>query len=475
MTAQALLTGSEWVPTGDVLEVANKYTGEVYATVALSDDAQTDRAVAAASNAFERVSLSPHQRYEILARAADLVAERRAELVADIVGESGFTRKDADTEVTRATVTLRLSAEEATRLTGELVPIEGAPGVKGKFAFTQRKPLGVVCAITPFNSPLNTLLHKVGPAIAAGNAVVLKPSVLTPVTAVRICEIFRDAGLPEGWLNLVIGPGSTAGQQLLRDERIAFYHFTGSTETGRIVRREIGLRGAALELGNISATIVCADGDVALAAKQCAPSAYRKAGQVCTSVQLIYVHEDVFDDFLQRFQASTEALAVGDPADERTEVGPLIAPTEADRVQAWIEEARHGGARVVTGGERDRSVIQPTVLTDVAEDHAVVCKEVFGPVASVIPFTDLDEAIGRVNRSPYGLAAGAYTRDLVTFSKLAHGVRTGTLHINSTSSSRVDLMPFGGVKLSGNGKEGPHYAVREMTEERLIVLHELAS
>lgn len=473
MSTMGLLTGGTWFLGRETLDVAEKYRGGVYARVALSDENQVSEAVRAAHEAFESSRLTPFERSEILHKAADVIEGRREQLTQDIIGETGFTYKEASGEIGRSVDTLRLSAEEAKRLTGEFVPIEGARNAADKFAFILRVPVGVVCAITPFNSPMNTVLHKVAPAIAAGNTVVIKPSLLTPVGGVRICGIFEEAGLPAGWINMVTGPGETVGMQLLKDERIAFYHFTGSTETGRIIRREIGLRPAALELGNISATVVCRDGDAAKAARQCPGSAFRKAGQVCTSVQLIYVHRDHYDGFCDAFVENTDALVVGDPHDAATDVGPLITRQEAERVETWINQSKQRGGRVLLGDERDGSIVRPTILTDVGPDHWVVEKEVFGPVACVIPFDTLDEVIARCNASPYGLAAGAYTGSVATFSKLARGIRTGTLHINSTSASRVDMMPFGGVKASGNGKEGPHYAIREMTEERLIVLHDM--
>jgi acyl-CoA reductase-like NAD-dependent aldehyde dehydrogenase len=300
---------------------------------------------------------------------------------------------------------------------------------------------------------------------------VLKASILTPFTAIKLAKILMDAGLPEGWLNVMQGSGGTVGAQLLADERVAFYHFTGSTKTGRIIRNTIGLRQAALELGNISATIVCADADLSSVADQCAVSAYRKAGQVCTSVQLVYVQEAAYRSFLDDFCQKVSALKVGDPAKAETQVGPMISEAEARRVEDWIKTAEAQGARRVRGGEREGAVVQPAILTDLGPRDRLVCTEVFGPLASVIPVHDIDDAIARVNASVYGLATGLFTSDLRVARKAANEIRTGTLHVNATSSSRVDLMPFGGVKASGNGKEGPHYAVREMTEERLVIFH----
>jgi succinate-semialdehyde dehydrogenase/glutarate-semialdehyde dehydrogenase len=466
-----LLIGGKWIDAHATADVLDKFRLEPWAQVGIADDAQVDAAVAAAAAAFERGGFTPADRQVVLSRAADLVEQRRELLADTIVTETGFTRQDALGEVGRAATTLRLSAEEATRVVGEVVPIQGARGAEGKFAYTVRDPIGVVCAITPFNAPLNTPMHKVAPAIAAGCPVVLKPALYTPITAVRLCEALVDAGLPAGWLNLVNGSGSTVGAQLLRDQRVGFYHFTGSTEVGLTIRNTIGLRQASLELGNISATIVCADADVPSVAKQCVASAYRKAGQVCTSVQLIYVERQRYEAFVEAFAGNVASLKYGDPAQDGVAVGPMIAIKEAERVEAWIAAAVKEGAKCHVGGGREGAVVQPTVLTDVDERSNMVCREVFGPVASVIPVADIEEAIRRVNASPYGLATGLFTSDIAVARRAAAAIRTGTLHVGATSSSRVDLMPFGGVKASGHGKEGPHYAIREMTEERLIVFH----
>lgn len=470
MASTHLLINGKWVEGTSRTPVLDKYFLKPFDEVGTAGPQDVDAAVSAAQAAFA-MPFAPADRQEVLARAAALVEERRELLVRTIVQESGFTRSDANGEVTRAAITLRLSGEEAVRIADEMVPVQGTRGAEAKLAYLARHPIGVVCAITPFNAPLNTPAHKLGPAIAAGCPVVFKPSIMTPFTGIELARILQDAGLPAGWLNVVNGSGGTVGQQLLKDPRIAFYHFTGSTETGLQIRSAIGLRQAALELGNISTTIVGRDADLDAVARQCAVSAYRKAGQVCTSIQLILVERPEHARFLERFAAVVSGLKVGDPHVEGTEVGPLISLPEAERVETWINAAIGKGGRLVVGGSRENAVVQPTVLTDLSEDSPMVCREVFGPVASVLPVADIDEAIRRVNASPYGLAAGLFTNDLAAARRAAQTIRTGTLHINSTSSSRIDMMPFGGVKDSGNGKEGPHYAIREMMEERLIFFH----
>ncbi len=473
-SSQEVLTYPLWVGgtrdlPSQVVEVLDKYTGEVFARVGRSSPEDVERAVAAAAKAAEQ-PLAPHQRYRVLSRVAELLAQRREELELTIVRETGFTRKDASVEVSRAVQTLVWSAEEAKRVLGEMVPVEGVPGWEGRLAFTIRVPVGVVCAITPFNSPLNTVLHKVAPALAAGNAVVLKPATLTPVTAVKLCQLFEEAGLAPGYLNLVVGSGRDVGDRLLEDQRIGFYAFTGSTEVGRYLGSRLGLRRAGLELGNISGTIVCQDADLAHAARRCVYAAFRKAGQVCTSVQVIYAHRGVYGEFLERLRVETERLVVGDPKLPETDVGPMITPQEAERIERWIHEAVRQDARVVTGGWRRGPVVAPTVLEGYEPAAQLRCQEAFGPVVSVVPVTSLEEAIDAINRSPYGLQAGVFTRRIDEALQAARRLRVGGVIINDTSSTRADPMPYGGVKASGYGKEGPRYAILEMTDERIVVV-----
>lgn len=464
-----MLIDGEWVGDGASTPIVNPWTGNTIAEVAEASDAQVDRAVQVLADRFAADGpLHPYERYEILARASQLVGERRDDLVATIVAESGFTVADATGEVNRAVQTLLLSGEEAKRLAGEMVPFGGAPNISGRIGFTIRVPIGPVCAITPFNSPLNTVAHKIGPALAAGNPVVLKPAIATPMTAVKLCEILLDAGLPPRLLALVHGAGSRVGQRLLEHQAIRFYTFTGSTEVGRRIAATVGLRRTQLELGSISSTIVCDDARLDSAVPKIVAASFRKAGQVCTSVQRLYVHDDVADEVTSRLLADLTARQVGDPTDPDTFVGPLIDEEAAVRVQDWADRAVGAGARRLTGGERDGALLQPSVLERVAPDMDVVCCEVFGPVVSVIRFTDLDATITQINDTPYGLAAGIFTDDLRRGFAAAERLHMGSVHINQTSSSRVDLMPYGGVKDSGSGQEGPHYAMRELTEERLI-------
>ncbi len=467
MRAQ-LFIGGEWVNGGSTFVVTDKFTGEPIATVESASREQVTQAVHAAASAFARHRLAPYARYEILQRAAALVEARRNEFMSTIVAESGFTISDAGNEVARAVQTLLGCGEEAKRIAGEVVPVDGAPGQENRLAFTLRVPVGVVCAITPFNSPLNTVAHKVGPALAAGNTVVLKPATQTPLTAALLCRVLVDAGVPAGHLNLVHGSGSEVGTWLLEEQRIAFYTFTGSTGVGRTIQRSIGLRRSQLELGSISSTIVCEDADLDRAVSRCVNAGFRKAGQVCTSVQRLYVQRAIVDRFVASLVDATIKARVGDPRDANTLVGPMISESEAGRAAAWVDEAVTQGARLACGGRRHGALFHPTIVVDVTPRMRVMCDEIFAPVLSIVPYESLDAAIGDVNATPYGLAAGIFTTNINTAMKAARQLQVGTVHVNETSSSRVDVMPYGGVKDSGFGREGPKYAIHDMTEERLV-------
>lgn len=464
-----LFVAGRWREGFTTRDLVSPYSGEKVGAVAQADSGLIDEAVAAAVEA-SREPLHPAERAEVLIAASRLVAERAEELIPIIVAESGFTVSDARGEVTRAVQTLRLSGEEATRIQGRVVPIDSAPGITERLGFTIRVPVGVVCAITPFNSPLNTVAHKVGPALAAGNAVLLKPASQTPATAAALVGILLDAGLPPGWIQLLHGPGSTVGEALLTDLRIDFYTFTGSTSTGEHIARTVGLRRTQLELGAISPTVVLDDADLDMAVAKIPRSSFRKAGQVCTSVQRLLVEEEVVDELVERLVPAIETLVVGDPADPATDVGPLISPADADRVESWITETVGSGAEQLTGGSRTGSILAPTLLFRPGSGSPLVTREIFGPVVAIEPVASMEEAVATINAGPFGLATGIFAGDIRRALRFAHAVRMGGVHVNETSSSRVDLMPYGGVKRSGHGKEGPRYAVEELTEERLVTI-----
>jgi acyl-CoA reductase-like NAD-dependent aldehyde dehydrogenase len=469
--ASGLLIDGAWEDGGARTPVLDKFRLEPFAEVTRASAADVDRAVAAAARRAAGPPLPAWRRAEILETAAEKLAARAEDVVATYIAETGFTRADAETEVKRAGETLRLSAGEALRLTGETVPVEASPGSEGRIAFTLRVPVGVVCAIAPFNAPLNTVAHKVAPALAAGNAVVLKPAEATPLCSVALCSALLDAGLPPGWLQLVVGPGSDVGARLVADRRIRYYTFTGSTPVGLAIKQGSGIAKTHLELGSNSATIVLADADPAACADKIVRAGYRKAGQVCTSVQRVLVEAGAAGALADALAERVGALKAGDPRSDDTDVGPLISVADAERAASWIADARHKGARLLTGGDRDRSLLAPALLDAVAPDARVMREEIFAPVVALRAVRDLDEAIALANDTPYGLQAGVFTRDLDAAFHAARSLRVGGVMINDTSSYHADAMPYGGVKDSGYGLEGPRYAVQDMTEPRIVVLN----
>jgi acyl-CoA reductase-like NAD-dependent aldehyde dehydrogenase len=465
---QPLLLDGRWVAgRGADITVMDKYRLEPGAFANAADAAQVEQAVACAHAASRAGAPLPFERGAILERAAALVEARLDDFVRTMQMEAGFTVSDANGEVRRCVQTLKLSGEEARRLAGEVVPLAGAPQQAGRIGFTLRVPLGVVGAITPFNSPLNTVAHKIAPALAAGNAVILKPSSSTPLTACKLAAALVEAGTPRGFLSVLHG-GAQVAERLLADERVRFFAFTGSTEVGRSIQRAAGLRRTQMELGSISCTILCDDARLDNALPKIVNAGYRKAGQVCTSVQLLLVHASIVDAVQSRLADLVRALSYGDPYDPGTFVGPLISEAEAIRVERWIEEAVAAGAKRLAGGPRRGAVVPPALLASIDDSMKVGCREVFGPVVCIVPFDTLDEAIARVNATPYGLASGIFTNRLDDAFAAARRLEVGGVHVNETSSSRVDLMPYGGSKDSGFGREGPRYAVHEMTEERIV-------
>ncbi|SFO94758.1 aldehyde dehydrogenase family protein [Salibacterium halotolerans] len=465
-----LFIGGERKHKEETQPVFHKYTGEKWAETSKASKADVDEAAASAQKAF-RQAFSPYARYEVLQKTARLMRENQEELAAILVAEVGKPVKESCGEVTRAALTMEISAEEAKRMHGEGVPVEAAPGSENRQAFTKHVPVGVIAAITPFNVPLNLVCHKVGPAVAAGNSVVLKPASTTPLSALRLAELMEEAGLPAGRLNVVTGSGSQIGDWLCENQDIDMYTFTGSPETGRKLKENAGLRNVALELGNNSAAVVHHDADIEAAAKACAQKSFNNAGQVCISVQRIYVHHNVYDTFLETLKQETESLKTGDPSEETTDVGPMISEEEAVRIEQWVAEAAAHGAEIQTGGKRHGPVYEPTVLTNIQDDMKVCKEEAFGPIVAVDAYTTTDEVTARVNDSDYGLQAGVFTNSLEFAMKASEEMEVGGLIINDTPGYRVDHMPYGGVKKSGNGKEGPKYAIEEMTEERLVVLN----
>ena len=464
-----LLLDGEWIETGDWLEVASPYDGSLVARVAKAGAKEARAAVDAAERAM-RDPLPAHKRAEILVRVAGALGKRADEVARQITAEAGKPLKAARVEVARAMSTYTMAAVEARTLAGEMVPMDASQAGEGKLAFTQRLPIGVVGAISPFNFPLNLVAHKIAPALAAGCAVVLKPASQTPLSALLLAELEHEAGLPPGWLNVLVGPAAEIGDVLVEDERVTLITFTGSAGVGWKLRERAPRKRVNLELGNATPVIVEADADVEDAAARCAANAFSFAGQSCISVQRIYVQRDAYDAFRAAFVPRVEALAVGDPADDATDVGPLISQSERDRVLTWIEEAREGGATIVTGGRLDGDLLLPTIVETPAADAKLSCDEAFGPVCTLQPYDTLDEAIDAANATRYGLQAGIFTSSLRTALEASRRLEFGGVTVNEAPTFRADQMPYGGVKDSGNTREGPAWAVREMTEERLVVV-----
>ncbi len=465
-----LLVGGKWIKTEQKMTVTDKYSEQATAYISIAARTEVDEAV---ELAYAEQSQPFHvaDRYEILMRTVELLRERKAVLADVITSETGKPLRDAEAEVERATQTMLFSAEEAKRISGEGVPIEAAVGAHNKMAFSIRVPVGVIAAITPFNLPLNLVCHKIGPAIAAGNSVILKPSEVAPISALKLAELLLEAGLPVNRLHVLTGDGATIGQALIDNKRVAMFSFTGGLKVGAWLRQHAGMRKVVLELGNNSGNIVHHDCDVDRTAKILAARSFANAGQVCISVQRIYVQEEISKLLLERLKFYTEQLVVGNPREEKTDIGPMISRKEAIRIEQWVNEAVQDGAVIVAGGKRDGAFYTPTIVTGATPSASICREEIFGPVVVVETYNGVDEAIAKVNDSDYGLQAGVFTNQLQTAMKAAYEIRAGAVIINDTSSFRVDHMPYGGIKQSGlGGKEGPRYAIQEMTDERLIVL-----
>jgi acyl-CoA reductase-like NAD-dependent aldehyde dehydrogenase len=467
-----LLAAGEWIETGEWGEVKSPYDGTVVGRVAEGDAALVDRAVKAAHEAFETADFPQYQRAALLDRAATLVRERRDDLALAIAAEAGKPLKTATVEAERCVDTLTFSATEARKLTGGTVPMAASVAGVGKLGVMLRVPYGVVGAISPFNFPLNLVAHKLGPAIAAGNAIVLKPAGQTPVSALKLAEILVEAGLPDGWLSVIPGSGKEVGNAIVEHELTRALTFTGSAGVGWGIRSKVPHKKVNLELGSNAPLIVNADGDWETAANKAKLHAFSHAGQSCISIQRILLHEEIADAFTERLVANTETLRVGDPLDSETDVGPLITPGDRDRVKQWIDEAVAAGATLLSGGDLvdEGRCLAPTLLGSPPRDAKVWCEEIFGPVATIDRFSDFGEALAMANDSKFGLQAGVFTRDVSRGIEAANTLEFGGVLINEVPTFRADQMPYGGVKDSGNTREGPAFAVQELTEERFVTL-----
>ena len=470
VSARALAGGS-WRESERTVEIRDPYRGAVVGTAPISSTADLDAALGAALGARGKAAALPgYERAALLRRIAVLIERDIKGLAELMTRETGKAIKDSEGEIRRSLETFQLAAEEAIRIEGRHVPLDGSAMGAGKMAFLMRFPVGVVAAITPFNAPFNLAAHKIAPAIAAGNAMVLKPPPQAPLIVHRLVELVVEAGVPAGMLNTVYG-GADIGAALVGDPRVEFITFTGSSRAGAAIKAASGLRRVALELGGNGCTIVHDDADLSVAAAACSRNSMRLAGQSCISVQSVYVHERVYEAFLGLVEAEVRKMKLGDPLDAATDVGTLIDESAAQRVESWVDEATSAGARAVTGGHRHGAAFEPTVLTRVEPSMKVVCEEVFGPLVNVIPYGTLDQPFAAINASPYGLQAGIFTKsNEVSFAAIRQ-LRVGGVIVNGTSTWRTDQLAYGGVKASGVGREGPRYAIEEMTEQRLIVFN----
>ena len=466
-----LWINGEWLPGETSVVLKSPFDGASIGEVAVASKAQVSLAIQAAERAKAIMrALSAYERGEILDKVADLFSKHRHEAATILSAEAAKPTNAAFLEVDRTVQTYHFAADEARRLTGEMVPIDAAPGGKGRFGFTMREPVGVIGAISPFNFPFNLVAHKVGPAIAAGNTVVLKPASQTPFSAYFTAELFHKAGLPAGALNVVTGSGALIGEVLVEDERVAMITFTGSPPVGKQIKAKAGLKKVILELGSNSAVIIDQGVDLDSLVDRCVVGAFSFQGQICISLQRIYVHRSLYAELCSKMVAATQKLQGGDPSKTSTDYSALITEKDAIRVHQWIGDAQAAGATILCGGERTGSMVTPAILTNVDKGGKVSCQEVFGPVVVIASFDSLDEAIDQVNDSVYGLQAGIYTPLLDNALHAARKLEVGGVMINDIPTFRVDQMPYGGVKESGVGREGLRYAVAEMTEIKLVVV-----
>ena len=462
----------QWVDSPTMTPIVSSYSGDLVDTVPAATAEQVEQALVAAEKAaLAMANLTAYERYAILMRAADLVAQNVEDLARTVSREMGKPLSESRGEAGRIPDLLRLSAFEGSQLRGETLPVEAQVGAKGKMGFTMRVPCGVVVAISPFNYPLLLVVHKIGPALAAGNAVILKPANQTPLSALKLTKLLLEAGLPENGIQCITGSGSKIGPALCADRRVRKISFTGSTEVGEQITRVAGVKKLSLELGSNCPVLVMPDADIQAAAQATSLGGYINAGQVCISTQRVVVHRKVYADFLDALKPLVEALKVGDPLAEDTRLSAMVSEKEAQRVDAWVSEAASSGARIVTGGQRQGAMYAPTIVADVDPKMRISCEELFGPAVAVTPVESVEEAITVANDSDYGLGSGIFTRDLNTALRFARQAQTGSVMINWTPLWRADLMPYGGFKNSGVGKEGPHYAVEEMTEIKTVVFH----
>ncbi len=464
-----MLIGGKWVSGSRFFEVKNKYNQEPMGKVAETGTEEFERAVLSAIEGFKIVSSLPaYQRARILQNTSELIEKNKEEFTRIISSEAGKAWRHSRAEVERSVQTFKFASEEAKDIFGHTVPLDASVGGEKRVGFYMRFPVGVVGAISPFNFPLNLVAHKVAPAIAAGCSVILKPASLTPLTSIKLGEIILEAGLPPGALNIIFGSGGTVGDWLVTDERLAMITFTGSPPVGRRIKEKSGLKKVTLELGSNSAVIVDEDADLDFAVERSVMGSFAYAGQVCISVQRIYLYKNIYEKFKKGFLEKTSKLKLGDPLDKTTDVGPMITEEDAKRTESWVNEAVKEGAKILTGGKREGSFYYPTVLENVKPEMKVMALEIFAPVVCFVPFEDFSEAVQMTDDSIYGLQAGVFTYDIEKAFEAVKGIKVGGVIINDVPTYRADNMPYGGVKESGIGREGLKYAIEEMTDIKMV-------
>ena len=464
-----MLLAGRWVDREKTIRVRDPWDDALVGTVPAASTADVETALEAAHAARGAArAMTTYERSQVLLKTAAIVADRLEDFARTIAREGSKTIREARKVARRCVNTLTISGEEAKRLLGETIPFDSFPGGEQRRGHFERVPIGVIVAITPFNDPLNLVAHKLGPAIAGGNAVVLKPATVTPLSALKLCEAFDEAGLPGGVLQCLTGHGSVLGDALVSDPRVRMVSFTGGLEAGRRIVAKAGLKKIGMELGSNSPVVVWHDADLEWAAETCVSGAFWAAGQNCIGVQRIYIHREVYERCSQLIVDRTVAYRIGDKLDEATDMGPMINEGEARRVERWIEEAVGKGAAVLAGGGRKGSLMEPTVLENVPKTATIHNQEVFGPTVNLYPVDDLDEAIAEANSVDYGLHAAGFSRDVETCHRLIAGLDAGSVLINDSTDYRLDSMPFGGVKSSGLGREGIRFSLQEMTEPKVV-------
>jgi len=463
---------SEWIEKKDKISVHDPFDDSVIDTVPKADQDDIENAMEAAHKGFVTArNMTVYERASVLNKTAKYISEREEEFAVLIAREGSKTIREARKEAQRCVNTLTVSAEEAKRILGETIPFDSFPGGENRIGYYYRFPVGVVLAVTPFNDPLNLVAHKLGPAIASGNCVLLKPATLTPLSAIRLVQALLESGLPSEVIQVVTGYGSEIGDALVSDERVRMISFTGGVEAGKQIMNGAGIKKIGMELGSNSPVLVCRDADLEWAVESCVSGAFWAAGQNCIGVQRIYIYKDLYENFKQEFVQKTQKYKIGDKQKEETDMGPMINEEEAVRVEKWIEEAVSMGAKVLCGGKRNKALLEPTVLENVPEEAAVFREEVFGPTVNLFPVSDMDEAVQKANSLPFGLHAAVFTKDIDLAFKIAYGLDCGGVMVNDSTDYRLDSMPFGGIKNSGLGREGIKFSIQEMTEPKTICLN----